>query len=151
MNRLAINDVIENSLAHWYRVVSEWRRPGEGTVAGCVGCRGSEFAAFDRLGEWPHDLTHSFVDTFELVSLQLAFSFHQDRHSSHDRDEIYDSQISCESCLIAAHSTVHAFLTEREGDIVDVVAQCALPRLAAYVAKTADLAVNAARSGEWTS
>lgn len=148
MNRHAVNDLIECSLQRWYRTVSEWRSPVGGTATGCVACRASEFAVFDREGHWPHDLLHSLVETLELVSMQLAVALHEDRHCTGESGR---ATAPCDTCVAEAHSTVSARAHRHGQDVVDVVNQCAMPRLAAYVEKNANLALNAATRGEWAS
>jgi len=148
MNRHAVNDLIDCSLQRWYRLVAEWRQPAAGTSRGCVACRNSEFSAFDRGGQWPHDLLHAFVETLELVTFQLAVALHEERHSHRDGAR---STRPCPTCLSAARSTVQACAYRHAQDISDVIAECALPRLDAYVQKNIDLALNAATRGEWAS
>ncbi|MGV8858012.1 hypothetical protein [Rhodoglobus sp.] len=148
MNRHAVNDLIECSLQRWYRLVSEWRSPEAGTAAGCVNCRASEFAAFDRRGHWPHDLVHSLVETLELVSMQLAVALHEDRHCTGVGGR---ATLPCRSCIDEARSTVSERAHRQSQDIADVINECALPRLAAYVEKNTNLVINAATRGEWAS
>lgn len=148
MNRHAVNDLIDCSLQRWYRLVSEWRQPAAGTEAGCVVCRDSDFSAFDRAGHWPHDLFHAFVETLELVTFQLAVALHEERHC---RGEDARSTRPCSPCLSAARSTVQACAHRHAQDISDVITECALPRLAVYVEKNINLALNAATRGEWAS
>ncbi|MBH0116449.1 hypothetical protein I6E52_06275 [Salinibacterium sp. NG253] len=148
MNRHAVNDLIDCSLHRWYRMVSEWRSPAPGTEAGCVTCRESEFAAVDRRGQWPHDLIHSFVETLEVVTFQLAVSLHEERHCPGTDAR---STKPCPTCVAAARSTVQACAHRHAQDIADVMTECALPRLAVYVEKNINLALNAATRGEWAS
>ncbi len=148
MNRHAVNDLIDCSLLRWYRRVSEWRSPVGATATGCVACRASDFAVFDRRGHWPHDLLHGLVETLDLVSLQLAIEVHEERHCA---NEYGRSTAPCEPCLRAARSTVAACAHRHAQDITDVVDECAMPRFAAYVEMNTNLALNAATRGEWAS
>lgn len=148
MNRHALNDLIECSLQRWYRSVSEWRSPAGGTKAGCVRCRESEFAAFDRSGHWPHDLIHSLVATLELAMTQLAVALHEEQHP---RDDSCRSAEPCSSCIDSARATVRACASRHAQDIADVINECAMPRLAVYVEMNTNLALNAATRGEWAS
>ena len=148
MNRHAVNDLVDCSLQRWYRLVSEWREPALGTEAGCVECRHSDFAAFDHLSQWPHDLIHSFVETLELVTFQLAVALHEEQHY---RGEGSRSGKPCLNCITAARSAVQACAHRHAQDVSDVISECALPRLAAYVERNINLALNAATRGEWAS
>lgn len=148
MNRHAVNDLIECSLQRWYRLVSEWRSPETGTATGCVSCRASEFAVFDRSGHWPHELIHGLVETLDLVSLQLASALHEERHCAKERG---CSTAPCQTCIAAARSTVNANAHRRGKDITDVINECAMPRFAVYVEMNTNLALNAATRGEWAS
>ncbi|QAV70266.1 hypothetical protein ESZ53_07315 [Salinibacterium sp. UTAS2018] len=148
MNRHAVNDLVDCSLQRWYRLVAEWRQPVSGTEAGCVSCRDSTFAAFDHSGQWPHDLIHSFVETLDVVTFQLAVSLHEERHC---RGEDARSTKPCSGCFSTARATVHACAQRHAQDISDVISECAMPRLAAYIEKSINLALNAATRGEWAS
>ncbi|MGV8913696.1 MAG: hypothetical protein ACOH14_13875 [Rhodoglobus sp.] len=143
-----MNDLIECSLQRWYRLVSEWRSPKAGTATGCVSCRASEFAVFDRSGHWPHELIHGLVETLDLVSLQLASALHEERHSANEHGR---STAPCETCIAAARSTVNDSAHRHGKDITDVINECAMPRFAVYVEMNTNLALNAATRGEWAS
>ncbi|WP_341952904.1 hypothetical protein [Salinibacterium sp. TMP30] len=148
MNRHSVNDLVECSLQRWYRTVSQWRRPVGGTPTGCVACRSSDFAVFDRLGHWPHDLIHSLVETLDLVSMQLAVALHEERHCANENGR---ATAPCNACIAQAQSTANSCAQRHAQDIADVVNECAMPRLAVYVEMNTNLALNAATRGEWAS
>ena len=147
MNLHAVNDLIESSLQRWYRAVSEWRRPLSGTATGCVTCRGSEFAVFDRRGRWPHDLLHALVEILEVDSMRLARELHEERHCS--ADDTGSSAEPCEPCIAEARATVIECARTHSQDIADVINECAMPRFAVYVEMNTNLALTAATRGEW--
>jgi len=148
VNRVAINDLVECSIHRWYRIVSEWRSPTKESATGCVSCRASDFASFDRLGHWPHDLVHTFVSSLEFVTTQLAVTLHEERHRAGAAGR---STPPCRTCTVEARSVVTASAQRHVHDIADVINECAMPRFAAYVEMNANLAINAATRGEWAS
>jgi hypothetical protein len=148
VNRVAINDLVECSIHRWYRTVSEWRGPIKESATGCVSCRASDFAGFDRLGHWPHDLVHTFVSSLEFVTTQLAVTLHEERHRSGEHGRYTPP---CRSCAADARSVVTVSAQRHTYDIADVINECAMPRFAAYVEMNANLALNAATRGEWAS
>lgn len=148
MNRHAVSDLVNCSLQGWYRLVSEWRAPEPGTEQGCVSCRESEFASFDSTGDWPHELIHALVERLEELSAKLALSLHEESHSG---DSGRNALGSCENCHGAARTVVHSSAQRHATDISDVIEECAMPRLAAYVEKNINLVLSAATRGEWAS
>jgi len=148
MDRHAVNDLIDSSLQRWYGSVSEWRSPQLGTEAGCVSCRTSEFAAFDRHWQWPHELVHSFVEVLEVVTTQVATAIHEECQGYEAEADV---ALPCSDCVTAARSTVYACALRHTHDVADVINECAVPRLSSYVRKNIDLALEAATRGEWAS
>ncbi|WP_141990740.1 hypothetical protein [Rhodoglobus vestalii] len=146
MNNHAVSDLIGCSLQRWYRSVAEWSGPSGGTAEGCIECRASDFAAFDRLGQWPHELVHCLVDTLEQATRHLAISLHEDQHGSIQGNH---TRAPCSHCVDDARSTVAAAAADHTRDLIDVVTECVLPRLAVYVELNADLVISAVTHGDW--
>ncbi|QYH35321.1 hypothetical protein [Salinibacterium sp. M195] len=83
-----------------------------------------------------------------MASSQLAAALHEERHAL---NELARSTAPCANCRRDARSMVQASAHRHSQDITDVINQCALPRLSAYVEKNINLALNAATRGEWAS
>jgi hypothetical protein len=130
MNPILI-DYLESILNSWYGYLARWDAPGAGGDDLCELCTNSPFVDGAGLADWPHDVTHPFIEELDLAVAEVR-DWYRAEVSIPSTAPSIDAPVATPP-MDGAVAAVYRLVAQRSSAIADVLNECIEPKLQSYV------------------